>query len=250
MQLNESNYFSKENNMKYMGSSQFKSFCACESMAMAEINGEYEREVTPALLIGSYIDNHFSNSLDLFKAQHPEICLKNGELKSEYRNANYMIERIERDPMMMRYLSGEQQVIKTGEIEGVPFKIKIDSFHQGKAIVDLKTIKSFEPIWRDGLKLSFVEYWQIDIQMAIYQHIAGGGLPVFLATITKEKEPDIAIISIPQERLDYCMEIIKANVKRFDDIKKMLIEPTRCGSCNYCRKTKVLSSIFDYQDLG
>ena len=41
--LTEENYFSAENNRKYLGSSQFKSFLRCESAALAELNGEYQR---------------------------------------------------------------------------------------------------------------------------------------------------------------------------------------------------------------
>ena len=49
MTLNNSNYFSQENNMKYMSASSFKTFLECESMALAEIKGEYQREKTTAL---------------------------------------------------------------------------------------------------------------------------------------------------------------------------------------------------------
>jgi hypothetical protein len=150
----------------------------------------------------------------------------------------------------MKYLSGTKQVIKTGEIEGVPFKIKIDVLHEGKAIVDLKVIKSFDREWRDGLKISFVEKWFYDIQGAIYQCVTGDNLPFFIAGVTKEKEPDLAIINIPQARLDFCLDIVKKNVKRFDDIKKGLIEPKRCERCDWCRSTKVLSHPVSYEDIG
>ena len=35
--LTDSNYFSPENQLKYMGSSQYKSFLKCEESALAEI---------------------------------------------------------------------------------------------------------------------------------------------------------------------------------------------------------------------
>ena len=250
--LTRENYFSKEMNLRYMSVSQFKSFMQCEAGALAEINGEVEREKSVCLLVGSYVDSYFSNNLDLFKAQNPEIFLKGKvELKSEYNHADYIIERIERDPMMMKYLSGEKQVIKTGEIEGVLFKSMIDSYHIGKAIVDLKIVKDLSKMWKDGLKLSFVEFWKYDFQASVYCTLEGNNLPFFIAAATKEKpEPDLAIISIPQERLDFCLDIVKQNVKRFDDIKKGLIEPTRCEQCSYCRKTKVLTQIISYEDIG
>lgn len=249
--ITNENYFTLENNMKYMSASQFKSFLSCEAGALAKTKGEYTEEKTVSLLIGSMIDAHFSKELDLFKAKNPEIFTQKGELKAEYKHANYIIERIERDPMLMKYLSGEQQVIKVAEIEGIPFKIKIDSYHEKKAIVDLKIMKDFDKVWKDSLKLSFVEYWGYDIQMAIYQKVEGNNLPVFVCAATKEKpEPDITIISIPQERLDFCFALVQANVKRYADLKKGIGEATRCEKCDYCRKTKVITSIFDYHDFG
>ena len=71
MILTAENYFSPEMNMKYMGSSQFKAFMECETMALAEIKGEYAREKSVSLLVGSYVDAHYEKTLDLFKAQNP-----------------------------------------------------------------------------------------------------------------------------------------------------------------------------------
>jgi hypothetical protein len=246
------NYFSQEMNIKFMSASQFKSFMECEAATIAGICGEWQEETTTALLVGSYVDAHFSKSLDLFKAQNPAIFTQKGELKSEYKHAEYIIQRIERDEMFMRYVSGEQQVTRIGEIDGVPFKIRIDSYHEGKAIVDLKCMRDFEPVWKNGLKLTFVEAWGYDIQGAIYQAIEGNNLPFFIAAATKEKpEPDIAIISIPQGRIDYCMtEIIKPNIQRFAAIKKGEQEPTRCEKCDYCKATKILDDIVPYDQIG
>lgn len=245
--ITSENYFSIENNMTYMGASQYKSFLECEAATLAELKGEYVKEKSTALLVGSYVDAHFEKSLDLFKAKNPEIFTQKGELKSDYKHAEYIIQRIERDPMFMKYMSGKKQVIKTGEIAGVPFKIKIDSYHAGKVIVDLKIMKDFESIWKDGLKLSFVEAWGYDIQGAIYQAIEGNNLPFYIAAATKEKpEPDIVLLSIPQDRLDYCLNQVKENVQRFADIKKGLIEPTYCGHCDWCKSQKVLTEIVEY----
>jgi hypothetical protein len=247
MILTAENYHSPEMNMKYMGCSQFKAFMECEAMALAEAKGEYVRQKSVSLLVGSYVDAHYEKSLDLFKAQNPEIFTQKGELRSEYKHAEYIIERLERDAMFQEYMSGKKQVIITGLIMGIPFKIKIDSYHEGDKIVDLKVMKDFENIWKDGLKLSFVEAWGYDIQAAIYQFVEGNNLPFFIAGATKEKpEPDLAIISIPQDRIDYCFEIVTENVQRFTDIKKGLIEPIRCEKCDYCKSTKVLTKVIPY----
>jgi hypothetical protein len=249
--LTAENYFSIENQMKYMGASQFKDFMNCEAGALAKIKGEWEEQKTTALLVGSYVDAHYEGTLDIFKAKNPEIFLKGKpELKAEYKQAEYIINRIERDELFQSFMSGEKQVIKTGEIFGVPFKIKIDSYHPRNMIVDLKVMKDFEPIWKDGLRLNFVEAWGYDIQAAIYQFIEGNNLPFYIAAATKEKpEPDLAILNIPQNRLDYCLEVVMDNVKRFDAIKKGKIEPKRCEHCDYCKSTKVLTEVISYDSI-
>lgn len=252
-------YFNPENESAFMGSTQFKAFLQCETAALATVRGEYAEEKTTALLVGSYVDAYFEGTLDVFKAHNPELFNRDGSLKAPYKQAEQIIMRIERDDMFMRYMSGEKQVIMTGEIEGVPVKIKIDSYHPGRALVDLKIMKDFAPIWVDGQgKLPFVEAWGYDIQAAIYQEVERQNrgpdsepLPFFIAGATKEKpEPDIAIISIPQDRIDSAMETVRANIGRFASIKRGEIEPERCGHCDYCRSTKVLSEIVDYREVG
>lgn len=244
------NYFSPEVEMQYMGSTQFKRFMSCEAMALAMVKGEYIEEKSTSLLVGSYVDAYFEGTLDKFMSENPEIFTKGGDLKADYKHAEVIIRRLERDEMYMKYMSGQKQVIKTGEIEGIPFKIRIDSYHPGKAIVDQKIMKDFDDVWKDGLYVSFVEAWGYDFQASIYQQIEGYKLPFFIAGGTKEKpEPDLAIISIPQDRIDYCLTEIKKVVHRYADIKKGLIQPTRCGKCDYCKSTKILTKPVVYTEM-
>lgn len=248
--LTNENYFNLENELKYFGSSQFKNFIDCEASALARIRGEYVREKTDAMLVGSYVDAHFEQTLDLFKAQNPSIFTKNGELKANFKLAEDIIDRIEKDDMFMKYMSGEKQVIKTGKLFNHDFKIKIDSYHPGKCIVDLKIMKDFEPIWiADRGKLHFIEAWRYDLQAAIYQAIEGNKLPVIIAAATKQKDAiDIELFKIPQQKIDSALKIIEAYIDRFADIKKGIIEPTRCEKCTHCRKTKILKTIREYED--
>lgn len=252
--LTNENYFSPEHAKKYMSVSQFKAFEKCHAAALAELEGHYEREKTTALLIGSYVDAHFEGTLDVFKAKNPILFKKDGTLKSEYINADRMINRVEQDEMFMVYMSGQSQVIMTGEIEGVPVKVKIDSYHPGRMIVDLKCMKDFQPIYKPGQgRLSWVEAWEYDLQGAVYQEIVrqntGKTLPFFLAAVTKEKEPDIAIVEIDQEYLDFQLVRFRKNVQRFDAIKQGLIEPERCEHCDWCKATKVLTQPITMEDL-
>ena len=170
MILTQENYFSLEAQLMYMGASQFKAFDRCEAAAIAETVGEYEKEKTTSLLVGSYVDAHFEGTLDLFKAKNPEIFTRSGDLKSEYKKAENIIQRIERDRLFTEFMSGEKQVIKTGEIEGVPVKIKMDSYFPGDKIVDLKIMRDFAPVYVEGKgRLNFIEAWGYDIQAASYQ---------------------------------------------------------------------------------
>lgn len=254
MMLTNENYFSKEMSLKYMGVSQYKSFMKCQAMAMAEINGDFVRERTAALLVGSYVDAHFEGTLDIFRAQNSEIFKRDGGLKSEYIKAEEIIARIERDPMFMKFMSGEKQVIMTGEINGVLFKIKIDAYHPYEMIVDGKVMRDFEGGYKpEQGRLNWIEFWGYDIQGAVYQEIVkqniGAQLPFYLAAATKEKETDLGIFQIPQNYLDLELDKVGQNAPMFDAIKKGIIEPERCEHCDYCKRTKVLSKIINMEEL-
>ena len=252
--LTNENYFSTENQLKYMGVSQFKAFEECEFGALAEIKSKYKREQTVSMLVGSYVDAHFEGTLDIFKAKNPQIFKKNGELLSQYAHADEIISRIERDKLFMKFMSGEKQVIMTGEIEGVPVKIKIDSYLPDK-IVDLKIMKDFAPVYKEGQgKLLWFEAWRYDLQGAVYQEIVrqntGKTLPFYLAAATKEGVPDIDIIEISQSALDFELNRFKEKITYYDAIKNGFIEPRRCEKCNACKATKILTEAKKSEDFG
>lgn len=255
--LTNENYYSQEASLAYMSCSQWKSFRKCEDMALAEIGGDYKRPESTALLVGSYVDSHFEGTLDVFKARNPGIFKKDGSLKAEYTQAEDIIKRIERDKLFSKYMSGEKQRIMTGEIAGVPFKIKMDSYHPGKAIVDLKIIRDFQSMWsvEEHAKVPFVEFWGYDFQGSIYQEIerqnSGERLPFFIAAATKETMTDIEVMQIPQERLDYCLEIVKETAPHYHALKLGIKEDAcRCEKCDWCKMTKVLTAPIDYRNLG
>ena len=251
MGLTAKHYFSHNSNMKYCGSSQFKSFLKCPAQAMAELRGEWKREDSTALLVGSYVDSWFEGTLDAFKAAHPEILKKDGSLKAEYVKAEEIIARVSRDELFMKYMGGQKQAIKTGYIEGVPFKIKIDSYHKGKAIVDLKVIRDFEPLWNEekAIRQDFIQYWGYDFQAAIYQAVEGEKLPFYICAVTKEAVPDFAVIQIPQTWIDSAMAIIKNEIGIIDAYKRGELEAPRCERCAYCRETKKLSRVISADEF-
>ena len=246
MVLNKLNYYSLEANKAYWSVSQFKAFNRCEAAGLAEVEGRYRRETTDALLIGSYVDAYFSDDMEAFQERHADqMFTKKGELYAKFKDANTMINAIECQPLMMRMLEGDKQEIMSAVIDGIPWKVKMDVFNEDR-IVDLKTVKDFGDMWDEtvGSRRSWIEYWGYDIQGAVYQKVVekatGKKLPFYIAAVTKERVPDVAVIEIPQHILDAAYNLVQAKIERFDLIKTGDVEPIRCERCEYCKTTKVL----------
>lgn len=255
MILTSDNYFSKEASLAYMSASQFKAFGKCEYYGYADAHGLFHREQTQALLIGSYVDAYFEGTLPEFRTNHPEIFKRDGTLKSEYLRADDIIQRILSDRMMTKYMSGEKQVIMTCEIEGVPFKCKMDVYHPGKAIVDLKVMRDFNAQYKAGEgRLNFVQYWGYDLQGAIYQECVwqntGEKLPFIICAATKETVPDIGLFSVEQEILDAQLQIVKYMAPIYNSIKNGDIEPMRCEQCDACKATKTITKVMTMEELN
>lgn len=249
LRLTKSNYHSDKANRQYWSASLIKRMMHCPAAAMNEL-----QPTSTALLIGSYVDAYFEGTLDKFTAEHPELFKRDGTLKAEYLKAGEMIDRARSDSVFMEYMSGRKQVIKTGSIGGLPFKIKMDVYKKGKRIVDLKTVRDLKPVYRAGEGLiTFADAWEWSLQMAIYQAVEGNNLPCYLAVITKEEPPDIALVEIPQSILDAELQRLLDKLPYFDAIRQGLIEPERCECCEYCRRTKKLSGpvpLTDFIDYG
>ena len=262
--LTKANYYSTEANQAYFSASQIKAFNSCEARALAEIRGEYVRPETTSLLIGSFYDAAQSGkkSLELFKSEHPELFKKDGTLKADFVKAEQMVQRAKSDPVFAAYGKGRKQAILTGTIFGYPFKAKLDILkltadkYGEPRIVDDKTCKDFGSMYKEGEgRLSFVRYYQYDLQMAIYQELVrqkyGRKLPTFLRCISKEDPPDLLLVEIEQKTLDIEMEMLGYKIERYAGIKAGVIQPTRCEHCSYCRATKKLKGPvgLDYLEL-
>lgn len=261
MKLTDENYYSEQANYEYMSVSQYKEFVGtygfrgCEARAVAELKGEYSEPMSTAMLIGSYVDRYFEGTLPQFREEHPEIFRSDGMLKSDYRKADALIDRVEKDEVFMDYMSGEKQVIMTAEMFGTPWKIKIDSYIPGIAIVDLKVMASLDDLKyaADLGPLDFVRYWGYDIQGAVYQEVVrlntGKKLPFFIAGISKEDPPDYDIIHVSDVYLNEALSNVELNMPHVLNVKYGREEPTRCRKCAYCKKTKVLTAPIELSDL-
>lgn len=248
--LTEENYRSRENELKYMTYSQFSNFMNCEAAALAMVEGSWKMETTTALLVGQYVEAILNGEKDLFEAQHPEMFKKTGDrgLLKDFLIAQKIVERVEKDEVFMSYLKGDKQVIKTGEICGVPIKAKLDYLIPGERIVDLKTVKDFKLEWDGRQKVPFIEYRKYDIQAVFYEAVMDKYLPYYIAAITKEDEPDFDVLEIPHSRIDQMRGVVEGLIDRYADIKEHKIEPTRCECCNYCKSTKKLKGPINYKD--
>ena len=283
MKLTNSNYYGAKANSEFMSVSQFKQFQRCESMALAELKGEYERPKSKTLLLGSFVDEMLTGTKktqrDFIIENRSEIFQKSSKISkytddelivllndcsfnifnadnkpfAEIVQALETIEKIKKQPLMMKHFKSKHQVIMTGEIAGVPFKIKMDNYKPGEFIADGKYMASlrspnlFEPM---------VKYWGYDLQGAVYQEIVyqntGKRLPFYLDIATKETPSHLAIAEIKQYDLDEALEIVKAFAPRYQAIKNGEIEPERCDeyACNYCTETNIITEPIDSNYLG
>ena len=257
MKLTEKNYYSKAANECFFSVSQFKAFQKCEAAAMAELRGEFSQERGRALLLGSYVDEMLTGTKKtqqaFIDANRSDLFKKNGDPYADIVQANETIERFRQQPKMMHYLGGKHQVIMTGEIEGVPFKIKMDSFDPEEYITDLKYMASLRS---PNLFTPMVEYWGYDIQAAVYQEIVrqniGKRLPFMFDVATKENPAHLVLGEISQYNMDKALDTVRNLVPRYQKIKTGEIPAERCEDygCDYCTTTKIITEPIDTDLFG
>lgn len=253
MELTKYNYFSPENARRYMSVSQFKTFLECPERMAAEAMGLYVRKPSKDMLMGSYVDAALTDDLDAFMGEHPEIFKKDGSLKAEFVQCETIVRRVKQDPLFMAFIDAPvKQQILTGWIGGHEWKVKIDALHENM-IVDLKVMRDFKPIWKDGERKTWLDAWGYPLQGYIYREIVrqhtGKTLPFYLAAVTKEDEPDLEIVEIPPWRLDQEKAIVEHYIEEYAGVKAGEIVPRGCGTCPWCRHNKILIEPKTYEDL-
>lgn len=245
MKLTAENYYTHEANEAYWSASFIKEMMDCPARALAELNGEYERTESTALLVGNYVDSYFEGNephMNFIRFHQEIFNSRTGELKRDYQKADEMIARAEQDDVFMSYLTGEKQKILVGDIDGIPFKCKLDFYAPGARIVDFKTVKDFDFVYRPGRgRLNFAEAWNWTLQMAIYRHIEGNNLDCFLACVTKQDPPDLRVVMIPHEVMDAEMEVLRTKLPLFNAMRQGIVAAERCENCAYCRGTRKLT---------
>ena len=255
LELTQDNYYSTQANIDYLSVSQIHDFQKCEFYGMMKALGLYIEEKTKPMLVGGYVDAYFSDRLDQYKQENPSIYKKDGTLLKDFEKAQECIETIESDDFFKSQLQGEKQKIITGVIGGVPFKGALD-FVDNTDITDLKCVASIrEKVWNDDLHkfVNFILARRYDIQGGVYQELerqnSGIQKGFRLACVSKEENPDKAIIQLPQEMLDSALQEVIEIAPRIDLIKKGLVPPNHCGNCPCCRKYNKLNRVMTYDEL-
>lgn len=268
MRLNKDNYYSLEANRYYMSVSQFKSFISayggCEAAAMAELNGEWERQAKEAFIEGHYIHAWNEGSLNEFKANNPDLYSSRGptagQLKSNFQHCNTMIDVLEADPLVMKALAGQKEVIMTAELFGIQWKVMIDSHQPNVGIfADLKALKEIEGKWwnkETQAYENFIDHYGYNVQMAIYAEVEKKSinrnqwLIPHMVIVTKENPPDHEILFFDYEAIEQGLAIVGNHIERVKAVKSGHVEPVRCQRCEYCRSTKQITRIKLYSEFS
>lgn len=274
MELTRDNYYSAEADWEYMSCSQFQGWNECEAKQMAKLQGRWEDPATEALIVGNYFHTYFESP-----EAHSQFCeehfsdiyktrtLKSGEVVingkyAAYETADKMIRVAEDDELISALLAleGENEKILTGEIFGVPWRVRYDKYvPNGRMIIDYKTCASVTDLkWSDEMqgKVTFIDAHGYMFRAAVYSEIekqaAGSDKdPEFLiVAVSKQDPPDKDVLRLNHRaRYDYELEKVKERLPYIQRIKDGSVKPRRCGRCAYCRSTKQLFSIRPYYKL-
>ncbi len=181
-----------------------------------------------------------------------------GEKKSDFINADKVIQALKDEPVFQDYYEGkegdwvEKEMILTGELEGLPFKGKVDSINLTQQyFVDLKTMRSIaQETWSPTLhqrvpQMVYNVYeYKYHLQMFIYQKLLEQmDCPFFtpyMVAVSKEEIPDKEVIVFDDEILEIGEAVFYAHVNRVKEVVSGLVPPNHCGECDYCKTIKHL----------
>ena len=276
MILTSDNYYSLEADREYMSCSQYQDFLSCEARAMAKIDGRFIPEPSEAFVVGNY----FHTAMESPEA-HEEFCQmhfgeifktkvdkKTGEIipvgkYAAFEKADQMIDVCYRDPLIKSLIDmqGENEVILTGELFGMPWKIRLDKYiREKRLIIDWKTTANINKTEYNPLTAErepFVEVFGYMMRAAVYTEIekqntnSAADADFVIVAISKEDSPDKAALLLNhRQRYDWELEQIKKHMPYIRAMKNHELAPRRCGVCDYCRSTKVLKKIVPYYTLN
>lgn len=270
LKLTKENYFSVEADKEYMSNSQMKGFIECEAKKMAQLDGIYPKEDSQAFLQGRYVHSWNEGTMLQFEAENPSMISSmgktKGQLKKEFKKCGDAIEVLKSDPLIIKALEGQKEIIFTADLFGTKWKCMLDSYNpeQGR-FADLKYLKSFyDKFWNkeESYYENVFEYYGYYQQLSVYAEIERiatkreGWLEPFLVMVDKQEIPDKMIMSFTSEDENYTdfiarnLTIIEYKLPRILKVKNKEVEPIRCEKCDYCRSTKMLTGTTHYSKLA
>lgn len=280
MKLNKQNYYNADANWQYWSTSQFKDFEQCEAAALAKLKGVWKppKSTTGAdpLVLGNLVHSKFESdeayheflestyeaktTKDKVVKIKDEIC-KYGNpekgIKKDYQKADKMIKALADDPLFKATYVGDREVPVTGEIDGIPWKGKIDCLNLDEGyFCDLKTVDDIHKgHWNNQIKarVNFIVDRQYIMQMAVYRELLrqtyGINLQAFIFAVSKQETPDKLAVKFSDWRYEEALEPVHRLIHRFDAVKNGLEKPDRCEQCDYCRRTKQLNHFVEVGDI-
>ena len=259
-QLTSENYHSNESNQHFMSVSQFKRFIECEARAVAELKGEFTRPPSTALLVGSYLHAAIEGEeafTEFFEKERDSIMNTRGNMYAPFVQADEMIETVKNDLFMMFALTGDKEVIMTGDLFGAKWKIKVDNInHERGFYSDLKSTQELgKRYWSEKYNgwVSFVQEYDYVLQMYVYQEIirqnTGRIYTPYIVAVTKQSPPDKAVLHFDASRFDFERDYVETLLPSILEAKQGEKAPTRCDKCEYCRGTKKLKNTFEIEYL-
>jgi len=221
-----------------LSNSSFKYYRECSARAYAAQTGEYIRPNSSALIEGSYVDEMLFETTQTVDIS--SLYKKDGDLKKANEYLKTIVQDVKNDPIFWKFLEGDYQQQKLFEINGIPWKGKLDVMptHFSDMIVDFKTAAKIDD-WmfseRFGARVPFIYARGYDIQGALYCE-AWGKQRFTLAIATKQTPSGRYIIEIPKEMLTNALEYVKAHQELvFSQMQGENLEYCKSPDCAYCR---------------
>lgn len=266
--IDEHNYYSFVANKNFMGSTQYGVFKSCEARGYAQfVSGEYEEEEKDYYIQGNYVDRAVlqPDRLQEFKDYYAaDINAKTGDNKGKplkkYQDCDKWVEAIKAQGALMRLLDScsDKQRLITWFMFGVWWKGALDACDYNK-LVDLKTTKSItKDTWVDsstpgerGKFMNFIDAFNYYRQMAIYwegmrqNDMADDNIQVHIVAVEKATKGAVNTEWYYLEahgRMNEELQDIERAMPRILEVKAGEVKPKRCGRCDYCIKTKVITA--------
>lgn len=258
MILNRENYHSPEAKRKWLSSSDVKQAIKCEFAWKAYRTGQMqEDEGKEAFKQGNLFETMLNgtdeeirlfqeNNSDMFSSRGPT----KGQLKSAYQSVMDCVESVRRQPFLMEIIqNSRKQVIMTGKILGVPFRVMCDLIYSDGSVYDLKCMKSFAREWSNRAE-TFVEWfeaWNYPVQLWIYKEIAeqnGLTVPNVGLIAGSKQNADVQALRFGNDLIAQAKADALYEIERMKEILNGA-EPMRCESCEACIKSRVINGFLE-----